>query len=119
MRYSTCNPISRKPKVFLTQARNDEGVAELIAGIREHQAFLAREDGQALRAARRERLRQEFLELVKEGVFAHVVSLLRQDNRLEALLDDILDRRSDPYSASETLIAQALQVPEKNENPKI
>lgn len=98
------------PRIFLTQARKDEGVAELLAGIREHQAFLAGDGGQALRAARRQRLRQEFLELVKEGVFTRLVSHLGRDGRLEAILDDILERRTDPYSASEALIDQTLQV---------
>lgn len=98
------------PKIFLTQAKRDQGVAELLAGIQEHQAFLSREGGQALRAARRERLRQEFLELVKEGVFSHLASLLSQDDRLQAILEDILDRRTDPYTASEALIAQTLHL---------
>jgi LAO/AO transport system kinase len=104
-------PPAWTPKVYLTQARNDEGLDELLAGIREHQAFLAREDGQALRAARRERLRQEFLELVKEGIFARLVSHLSRDDHLEAILDDILDHRTDPYTASEALIGKTLQLP--------
>jgi LAO/AO transport system kinase len=96
------------PKIYLTQAKRDEGLDELVAGIKEHQAHLAREGGQALRAARRERVRQEFLELMKEGVFSYMVSILGQDNRLEAILEDILDHRTDPYTASEALIAQTL-----------
>jgi LAO/AO transport system kinase len=96
------------PKIYLTQARRDVGIDELLAGIREHRAYLSQEGGQALRAARRERVRQEFLELLKEGVYAYLVSLLGQDDRLKAILEDILDRRTDPYSASEALIAQTL-----------
>ena len=97
-------PPAWMPKIFMTQAKRDEGVGELVAGIREHQAFLSQGDGQALRAARRERVRQEFLELLKEGVYTRLVNLLTQDHRLQAILEDILDRRTDPYSASETLI---------------
>jgi LAO/AO transport system kinase len=100
------------PKIYLTQAKRDEGLDELVAGIKEHQAHLAREGGQALRAARRERARQEFLELMKEGVFSYIVSLLGQDNRLEAILEDILDCRTDPYTASEAMIAQTLCRPD-------
>jgi LAO/AO transport system kinase len=97
------------PKIYMTQAKRDEGLDDLLAGIKEHQAFLAGEGGQALRAARRERVRQEFLELMKEGIFSYMVSLLGQDNRLEAILEDILDRRTDPFTASEALIAQTLR----------
>jgi LAO/AO transport system kinase len=99
------------PRIYLTQASKDQGVAELLAGIREHQEFLARENGQALRAARRQRLRQEFLELLKEGVFTRLVSNLSRDGRLEAIVDDILERRTDPYTASEALIDQTLHLP--------
>jgi len=98
------------PKIYLIQAKRDVGIEELLAGIKEHRAYLAREGGQALRAARRERVRQEFLELLKEGVFTHLVSLLNQDDRLKAILEDILDRRTDPYSASEALIAKTLRL---------
>jgi LAO/AO transport system kinase len=97
------------PKIYLTQAKRDVGLGELLAGIKEHQAFLSREGGENLRAARRERVRQEFLELMKEGIFFYVSALLAHDNRLEDILEDILDRRTDPYSASEALIAQTLR----------
>jgi LAO/AO transport system kinase len=99
------------PKIYLIQAKRDVGISELVAGIKDHQAHLAREGGQALRAARRERVRQEFLELMKEGIYNHLVALLRQDERLKAIMEDILDRRTDPYSASETIIAQILRRP--------
>ncbi|OGP75157.1 MAG: GTPase, partial [Deltaproteobacteria bacterium RBG_13_58_19] len=34
---STKDPAAWRPKVYLTQAKEDQGVAELLAGIREHQ----------------------------------------------------------------------------------
>jgi LAO/AO transport system kinase len=102
------------PRIYLTQAKRDEGISELLAGIQEHQAYLSREGGENLRAARLERVRQEFLELMKEGIYHHLVSLLRQDDRLQAILEDILDRRTDPYTACETLIAQTLPGDDSN-----
>jgi len=109
LRFAKATP-AWMPKIYLIQARRDLGIDELVAGIGEHQAHLSREGGQALRAARRERVRQEFLELLKEGVYAHLVSLLGKDDRLQAIMEDILDRRTDPYSASEALIAQTLRL---------
>ncbi len=110
LRFSKQTP-AWMPKVYLTQAKNDQGMVELLAGIREHQAYLSQGDGQALRAARQQRVRQEFLELVKEGVFTHLVSLLQQNDRLQAIVDDILDRRIDPYTASEAFIVKTLDLP--------
>ncbi len=103
---STRAPGAWVPRVFLTQAKDDQGVTELLAGVWEHRNFLFKEGAQALRAARVARVRQEFLELLKEGIFSHLVQQLTQDGRLDALLADILDRRTDPYSASEALIRQ-------------
>jgi LAO/AO transport system kinase len=97
-----------KPKIYLTQAKDNLGVAELLAGVREHRQFLAREQGRGLKAARLNRLRQEFLGLVQEGVYAHLVRQLTRDGRLEQILEDILEKRTDPYSASETLIAEMM-----------
>jgi hypothetical protein len=61
-----------------------------------------------LRATRTERIRQEFLELLKEGVFTQLVQQLQSDGRLEAILEDILAHKTDPYSASEDFIRKTL-----------
>lgn len=104
----TKDPSAWVPRVFLTQAKDDQGVRELLAGIWEHRNFLHREGAQALRAARLARVRLEFLELLKEGIFSNLVQQLATDGRLDAVLADILDRRTDPYTASEVLIRETL-----------
>jgi LAO/AO transport system kinase len=97
------------PKVFMTQAKEDQGVTELLAGVWEHQEYLRKDGGEALRAARVERVRQEFLELLKEGVFAHLVNRLSQAGSLDQIIEEILGKKTDPYSASEDLIARSLR----------
>jgi len=98
-----------KPMVFLTQAKDNEGVKELMAGVRQHQEFLARDQGKARRAARYLRVRQELLELLKEGVFRHLVQQLIEDGRLYQIVQEILDKRTDPYSACEALVRDTLE----------
>jgi LAO/AO transport system kinase len=92
-----------KPKVFLTQAKENEGTEELMAGVKEHQDYLAQNHGQALKAARYFHVRQEFLELLKEEVSRRLVAQLSREGRLEAILQEILEKGTDPYSASEAL----------------
>ncbi|MBI4795050.1 MAG: methylmalonyl Co-A mutase-associated GTPase MeaB [Deltaproteobacteria bacterium] len=99
---------SWKPRVILTQAKEDQGIEELLAGVREHQEYLGKDQGEALRAARYQRVRQEFLELVKEGVYKTLVEQLSHSGRLEEILQGILARSTDPYSASEDLMAETL-----------
>ena len=62
----------------------------------------------ACELARASRVRQEFLELLKEGVFRHLVKQLESDGRLDRILADILARQTDPYSASEALVLETL-----------
>jgi LAO/AO transport system kinase len=97
-----------KPPVLMTQAKDNEGTEELMAAVRDHQEFLARDGGEALRLARASRVRQEFLELLKEGVFRHLRQQLENDGRLDRIIQDILAKQTDPYSASETLVLSTL-----------
>jgi len=106
MRRDRQEPGAWVPRVLRTQAKDDIGIEELLAGIEEHHRFLTQAGGAALAAARRERLRQEFLELVKEGVAEVLLRRLLKDGRLEGILDDLQAKRTDPYSASEAVVAQ-------------
>jgi LAO/AO transport system kinase len=99
---------SWKPKIFMTQAKENQGIEELMAGVEEHRGFLGQEGGEALIAARRSRARQEFLELLKEGMHQHLVRQLTRTGRLDKILQDILEKRTDPYSASEALVVEIL-----------
>jgi hypothetical protein len=78
-------------------------------GVRQHQEFLARDQGKARRAARYLRVRQEFLELLKEGVFRHLVQQLIKDGRLYQIVQEIMEKRTDPYSACEALVRDTLE----------
>jgi LAO/AO transport system kinase len=97
-----------RPPVILTQAKENLGLDELLAAVKEHREFLAADGGQALAAARFARLRQEFLELLKEGVFRHLLAQIQADGRLDAILHEIAERQTDPYSASENLVVETL-----------
>ena len=97
-----------RTRIYLTKAKENEGIAELMAGVREHREFLSRDQGRGLKAARRARLRQEILELVQEGIFFKLLEQMTRDGRLDAILEDVLEKRTDPYTAGETLIAETL-----------
>ena len=97
-----------KPPVLMAQAKDGAGIEELMAALCEHQEFLAQNGGAARRAALASRARQEFLELLKEGIFRHLVKQLEADGRLNQVLADMLAKETDPYSASEALILEKL-----------
>jgi putative protein kinase ArgK-like GTPase of G3E family len=83
-------------------------VDELMASVMEHRDFLALDGGKALDAARYVRIRQEFLELLKEGVFRHLLQQIQASGRLEEILQEIMARHTDPYSDSENLVLETL-----------
>jgi LAO/AO transport system kinase len=97
-----------KPPVLMTQAKDDVGTEELMAALSEHRKFLAQDGGAARHAALAFRTRQEFLELLKEGIFRHLVKQLEADGRLNQALSEMLAKETDPYSASEALILEKL-----------
>jgi LAO/AO transport system kinase len=97
-----------RPPVLLTQAKDQEGIEELMAALKDHQEYLAQDGGAALQEARASRARQEFLELLKEGIFRHLVKQLEADGRLDQILNDMLAKQTDPYSASEALVLETL-----------
>jgi LAO/AO transport system kinase len=97
-----------KAPVLMTQAKDNEGISELMAAVQDHREFLAQDGGRGLQQARGSRVRQEFLEILKEGVSRHLVQQLESDGRLDRVLQDILTKQTDPYSASEALVLQTL-----------
>ncbi len=102
------DPEGWRPKIFLTQAKNSQGIAELMEGIQEHRDFLAQAGSRLYQAAAHKRLRQEFLELLKEGISQRLERRLKLDARLEQIIQDIAAKRTDPYSASEALVKEIL-----------
>ncbi|MDO9070878.1 MAG: hypothetical protein Q7V36_05100, partial [Deltaproteobacteria bacterium] len=92
----------------MTQAKDNEGIEALMAAVQGHREFLAKDGGQRLQLARGSRVRQEFLEILKEGVARHLVKQLESDGRLDRVLKDILEKQTDPYSASEALVLETL-----------
>ena len=95
-----------KAPVLLTQAKNNEGIEALMAAVRDHQGFLAQDGGKPLRLARGSRVRQEFLELLREGVSRHLVMQLEAMAAWTGSSPISWQQQTDPYSASEALILE-------------
>jgi LAO/AO transport system kinase len=90
------------PKIHRCIATRGEGVAELVGGLEEHHAWL--EGTEAGRARRRERLGEEVRESLREALIDAATHDLAQE--LRAAVNDVAERRVDPYTASERLVAR-------------
>ena len=92
-----------RPPIVRTIATTGDGVAELWDTIVAHRAFL--ESGGAVTARRRARLVDEIRGLVAERLLEQAGAISEGAN-FEALVDRVVARTSDPYTAVDALLAR-------------
>lgn len=97
-----------RPPILKTVAATGEGVAELWEAIGEHRAWL--EASGKLAERRLERLTEELREIITERLAQRAAELCRGE-LFERLRDDLVARRTDPWSAAEELLALASPTP--------
>ena len=94
------------PPVVMTSAVEDEGISELWGAIDGHRQHL--EETGALERGRRSRLLREVESLTAERLRGAIGELLDAD---DSLVDDLAERRIDPYRAAAILMERAPQRP--------
>ena len=102
LQMSAYSPQAWKPKIFLTEAVNNKGIDELVEGIYQHKEFLIATGGHDTHL--KERARLELIEVLKSSLIDHVFQIVNQNNYLEKLIDDLVNKRTDPYSAASDII---------------
>jgi LAO/AO transport system kinase len=94
------------PRVMKTEARRNFGIAELTGAILAHRDHLC--SSGAIDRFLRERTRRHFVDILQDGLFNRAMAYMERDNRLSRVVDGMLDGTMDPYSASESVIAEML-----------
>jgi LAO/AO transport system kinase len=98
------------PPILKVEAAFDKGITELLQAMKEHRDFLSGPVGtQFSSLKRRERIRGELLEMIKNQVIQQVFEVLLESGDLEEAVDSILDGKIDPYTVSDRLILRGLQ----------
>jgi LAO/AO transport system kinase len=95
------------PTVCRCVATRNEGIAELVALLEQHRAWL--DSTEAGRARQRDRLQAELEAMVKDALNRQVSTALAAD--LASMIEPISRRELDPYSASEQLVARFRDLP--------
>ena len=90
------------PRVLLTQAYANVGIAELWDGVGAHREYLT--DTGGLEQRRAERRRAEFLETVQEELHRRITGRLSEHGDLGNLLSDIENKATEPYSEAMRLL---------------
>lgn len=97
-----------KPSIFLTEAVKNQGIEDLMKGIEEHREFLLKKDRGYLEKFQYDRARMELFDLVKQDVIQVIMEHLSRTGQWESFIQDLIHKRTDPYSLSEEIIARYL-----------
>jgi len=96
-----------RPPIVLTEAINNKGGAELVAEIIRHKEFLTSSGG--LEKRRRERAKLELIEAVEGYLKSHITDRIDKDC-LNRLIDDLVQKKTDPYSVALEIINQSIKL---------
>lgn len=96
-----------KPNVVLTEAIYGKGTGELAGEIFRHRDFLT--SSGELKARRKQRARQELIEAIESSVKNYIDAGIDKDY-LEELIDNIVQRKTNPYSAASKIINQSINL---------
>ncbi|MFX0116179.1 MAG: methylmalonyl Co-A mutase-associated GTPase MeaB [Candidatus Hodarchaeota archaeon] len=90
------------PPIVKTIARDGEGIGELLEKIDEHFSFL--KESEKLKRLIKQRTEDEVIEIVKTQFTEHLITKARERGELDKLIDLVVKRDMDPYSAAERLL---------------
>lgn len=99
------------PQVVKTVAVEDHGTDDLFKAIDQHRKLL--EESGRLIEKRRERTSRETLRMIHNELFRQVRDQLENSGQLNRLVEDILERRRDPYSTMREIVKTWLSLPQK------
>ena len=94
-----------EPSIVLAQAVYGKGTEELVEEIFKHREFLI--SSQELRKRRKERAKLELLEAIEYPLRTYIDSVLDK-NYLEKLTDDLVNRKTNPYSVASQVVSQSI-----------
>ena len=86
----------------MTEAITNKGVDKLVEGIHQHREFLIASGGYD--AYLKDRVKLELMEALKGSLMDRISQVINQDDYLQRLVDDLVNRRTDPYTAASEII---------------
>jgi LAO/AO transport system kinase len=93
-----------EPLIFKTEAILGKGIFELVYGIYRHKQVS--EQSPALEKKLRERTKVTFLGILETEVMAHFIEKMEKEGQWDKIIDDLMNRRTDPYSIAERVMAE-------------
>ncbi len=99
--------VAWRPPIKRTIASKNEGIPELVESIEEHFEYL--EDSGELETRRAARTRNEIASMVQEQVGRYVMQKITHDGEFDAMVQDVHERKTDPYSVVNSIMNKVLK----------
>ncbi|HEX8961107.1 MAG TPA: methylmalonyl Co-A mutase-associated GTPase MeaB [Geobacteraceae bacterium] len=93
-----------RPKVLKTEASRNRGIEELVNELEAHREYL--HSSGAISHFLEEKNVTLFLDILKERLFEEVYSHIHVNGRFREVVDGMMARRKDPYTAVEEILAE-------------
>ena len=95
------------PPIFKTEALLGKGIFEFVYGVYRHKERLMASEHFEKKNAERTKL--EFLSVLSSELMESVMGKLEKEKRLEKIIDDLIQKRRNPYSAVEKILDEQLK----------
>ncbi len=89
--------------IVKTVALTGEGVPELVQRLEEHRCFLQK-DHECVLKLQKAKAEEELIEAMKDRLTSSIIEKLKEEGKLDELLERILRKEIDPSSAAEKLL---------------
>ncbi len=94
------------PPIVTTEATRNRGVPEVLSEIETHKAFLFSGGKRHLKERLRKRALRELIDTINESVVTEIVQELENSETLEQMIDDVVEKRTDPFTLCDKLLAE-------------
>jgi len=102
-----------RPPIVATEAVRNQGVEELLSHIEAHKAFLFGQGEKHLKGHMRKRALRELVDTIKENVVTEIMQYLEASETFEKMLDDIAEKKTDPFTLCEQIMAERMKKPKE------
>jgi GTPase len=97
-----------RPPILKAEAVFDKGVSELLDEIDKHGKYLQETLGGLGLRRRKERVREELADMVKNRLIEEVLTRITESGAFDGAVADIVDGKVDPYTACDNLVLPRL-----------
>jgi LAO/AO transport system kinase len=98
-----------RPPIVATEAIRNQGVPELLSNIERHKAFLFDHATTHLREHLRRRAFRELVDTIKDSLLAEMIHELERSEKFEQMVDDLVEKRIDPFSLCEQIMEERIK----------